>query len=339
MKILFIGGTGNISAASVRLSLARGHEVTLLNRGQRPLSEFGIVGAESLVADIKDEAAVARVLEGRTFDVVINCIAFNAEDVERDVRLFSGKCGQYIFISSASAYQKPLLEFPITETTPLENPYWEYSRQKIAAELACMRACESSGFPVTIVRPSHTYETVIPVAIGGWNQFTIIDRMRQGRPIIVHGDGTSLWTITHAEDFAVGFTGLFGHPDALGEAFHITSDEVMTWDRIYDLVGQAAGVASVAKVHIPSEFIGRMVPEKLGSLLGDKAASAVFDNSKIKRVVPEYQAKILFKDGMRRTIKWLEAEPGRIQINEAAHSMMDAVIAAYQSGFDGLKPL
>lgn len=337
MKILFIGGTGNISAASVRLSLARGHAITLLNRGQRPLSEFGIEGVESLVADIKDESAVAMALDGRTFDVVVNCIAFNPADIERDVRLFAGKCGQYIFISSASAYQKPLREFPICETTPLENPYWEYSRQKIAAEQACMRAYESIGFPVMIVRPSHTYETVIPVAIGGWKQFTVIERMRQGRPVIVHGDGTSLWTITHAEDFAVGFTGLFGNAKALGEAFHITSDEVMSWNHIYDVVGLAAGVSSVDKVHIPSEFIGRMMPEKLGGLLGDKAASAVFDNSKVKRFVPEFQAKIAFKDGIRRTIKWLEADPQRIYVDTTTNRKIDEVIATYQRCFDCLQ--
>ncbi|WP_269522977.1 SDR family oxidoreductase [Coraliomargarita parva] len=339
MKILFIGGTGNISAASVRRLIGQGHQVVLLNRGTRPPESYGIEGATTIQADIHDETATANSLNGQHYDVVVNCIAFNASDVERDVRLFAGRCAQYIFISSASAYQKPLQQFPITESTPLENPYWDYSRQKIAAEAACMQAYHDSGFPVTIVRPSHTYETVIPVAIGGWNNFAIIERMRAGRPVLVHGDGTSLWTITHSEDFAIGFTGLFGHPQAIGEAFHITSDEVQSWNQIYDAVGRAAGVEQVNKVHVPSEYIARMVPGMRGGLLGDKAASAVFDNSKIKEFVPAYNASIPFQEGICRTIEWIEAASGRKQVFEDANVMMDAVIETYLSAYNRLQPL
>ncbi|MFQ3224220.1 MAG: nucleoside-diphosphate-sugar epimerase [Lentimonas sp.] len=267
-----------------------------------------IVGAHSLIADTQDEAATAAALKGRYFDVVINFIAFSGEDIARDLRLFQGNCGQYIFISSASAYQKPLEHSLISESTPLENPFWEYSRQKNEAEVSCMDAYAKHRFPVTIVRPSLTYNTVIPL-IGCWNDFTVIDRMRTGRPVLVHGDGNSLWTITHAEDFAVGLVGLFGHERAIGEAFHITSDEVLTWNQIYDRVGLAAGVEHVKKVHVPSDFIVKMVPALTGSLLEDKAISAVFDNSKIKQFVPEFDANVSFKDGIQRTVQWFEADP------------------------------
>jgi nucleoside-diphosphate-sugar epimerase len=333
MKVLFIGGTGNISAASVRTALSKGMDVTVLNRGKRPLEDFGIVGAQSLIADTHDEAATAALLKGRTFDVVINFIAFSGEDIARDLRLFQGNCGQYIFISSASAYQKPLEHYLITESTPLENPFWEYSRQKIEAEASCMDAYAKHRFPVTIVRPSLTYDTVIPL-IGCWNDFTVIERMRQGRPVLVHGDGNSLWTITHAEDFAVGLVGLFGNERAIGEAFHITSDEVLTWNQIYDRVGLAAGVEHVNKVHVPSDFIVKMVPALTGSLLGDKVISAVFDNAKIKQFVPEFDAKITFKEGIQGTVKWFEADPQRMQIIEANNEMLDSVINTYSQLFE-----
>ena len=339
MKILFIGGTGNISAASVRLAISRGHHVTLLNRGQRPLSDYDITGAASLVADINDEAATRAALGERTFDVVANFIAFKPAEIARDIRLFKGRCAQYIFISSASAYQKPLANPFVTESTPLKNPHWQYSRDKIACEDACLAAYRDHDFPVTIVRPSLTYDTVIPVALGSWNDFTIVDRMRRRQPVVVHGDGTSLWTITHAEDFAQGFVGLFGHQQALGEAFHITSDEVLTWNQIYDAVGIAAGVGAPEKIHVPSAFIAKLVPSQQGSLLGDKAISTIMDNSKIKRVVPGYQATISFQTGIARTIRWFEAKPERMVINASANAMLDGIIAAYQPVFDALKPL
>jgi len=339
MKILFIGGTGNISAACVRLTIARGHDVTVLNRGGRALGDFGIEGAASLVADIRNEAETARALAGRHFDAVANFIAFDAPDVERDVRLFHGRCAQYLYISTASAYQKPLAQPVITESTPLKNPYWEYSRKKIAAEDACLRAYRETDFPITIVRPSLTYETVIPVAIGSWDDFTIVDRIRRGLPVLVHGDGTSLWTITHSRDFAMGFTGLLGNQQALGEAFHITSDEILTWNQIYDAVGIAAGFGPVEKVHVPSAFIAKMIPSKEGSLLGDKAVSTIFDNSKIKRIVPGFKAGIPFQQGIRETIAWFEAKPERMVIKDENNRMIDQVITAYRSVFDSLKPI
>lgn len=339
MKILYIGGTGNISAASVRLAVTQGHEVTLLNRGKRPLTDYEIEGAESLVADINDESAVEKALADRRFDVVANFIAFTPTDIERDVRLFNGKCGQYIFVSSASAYQKPLVQPVITESTPLKNPYWEYSRDKIASENACLEAYRELDFPVTIVRPSLTYETVIPVAIGSWDDFTIVERMRAGKPVLVHGDGSSLWTITHSRDFALGFNGLFGNQQVLGEAFHITSDELLTWNQIYDAVGIAAGVGPVGKVHVPSPFIAKMVDWMEGNLLGDKAVSTIFDNSKIKRVVPEFKTSIPFQKGITETIAWFDEKAERRVINDYNNQIIDSVITAYDKAFSALKPL
>jgi nucleoside-diphosphate-sugar epimerase len=339
MKLLFIGGTGNISAACVRLAIDQGHEVHILNRGKRMLEDHGIVGARSIVADIHDEAATAAALAGQTFDAVANFIAYKPADVERDVRLFAGRCAQYVFISSASVYQKPLASPFLTESTPLKNPYWEYSRDKIACEETCLRAYRERDFPITIVRPSLTYETVIPLAIGGWNDFGIIERMRTGKPVVVHGDGTSLWTITHSEDFAKGFNGLFGNQQAIGDAFHITSDEVLTWDQIYDAVGIAAGVGPLEKIHIPSEFIARLVPWQRGGLLGDKAVSAIFDNSRIKRIVPDFKATISFQSGIRRTLQWFGKKPERMRADLAADAQLDAIIAAYQKIFDTLTPL
>lgn len=339
MKLLFIGGTGNISAACVRLAIAQGHEVHILNRGKRPFEDYGIEGAHSLVADIHDEAGTAAILGGQSFDAVANFIAFKPADVERDIRLFAGRCAQYLFISSASVYQKPLVQPFVTESTPLKNPYWDYSRDKIACEEVCVRAYREKDFPVTIVRPSLTYETVIPLAIGGWTDFGIIQRMRAGKPVVVHGDGTSLWTITHSEDFAIGFNGLLGRQQAIGDAFHITSDEVLSWNQIYDAVGIAAGVGPVPKIHIPSEFIARLVPWQRGGLLGDKAISAIFDNSKIKRLVPEFRATIPFLGGMRRTIQWFEASPQRLHADPAIDARIDAIIAAYLPVLEALKPL
>lgn len=339
MKILFIGGTGNISAASVRLAVQQNHDVYVLNRGKRPLGDYGIENVTSLVGDIQNEASARAAIEGFSFDVVANFIAFKPADIERDIRLFNGRCGQYFFISSASAYQKPLVQPIITESTPLKNPFWQYSRDKIACENACMDAYRDLDFPVTIVRPSLTYETVIPVAIGSWDDFTIVARMREGKPVLVHGDGTSLWTITHSRDFAKGFVGLFGNQQILGEAFHITSDELLTWNQIYDAVGNAAGVKTVEKVHVPSAFIARMVDWMEGSLLGDKAISTLFDNSKIKRVVPSFKAEIPFQEGIRETIAWFEADPARQIISDYNNQIIDQVIAAYQPTYAALKPL
>lgn len=327
MNILYIGGTGNISTACVRRSLALGHKVFVLNRGN---SKNRIPqGAYPLYADIQDEDAVRSVIAGHTFDVVANFIAYHPEDVERDIRLFSGNIGQYIFISSASCYQKPLSHPIITESTPLANPYWQYSRDKIACEDRLMAAYRNTGFPVTIVRPSLTYETVIPVAIGGWTEYTIIDRIRKGKPIIVHGDGSSIWTITHSTDFAKGFVGLVGHQQAVGHSFHITSDELLTWNQIYEAVMEAAE-ATTEMVHIPSDYIAQFDEEQRGNLHGDKAVSTIFDNSKIKRFVPDFVATIPFKQGIKTTIAWLEADSARMKVNQATDIWMDRVIEEYR---------
>ncbi|MDP5170083.1 MAG: SDR family oxidoreductase [Bacteroidia bacterium] len=327
MNILYIGGTGNISMACVKQSLAQGHEVYVLNRGKSGLELPE--GVHSIVADIHNEEAVAAAIRDHRFDVVANFIAFVPSDVERDIRLFSGKIGQYLFISSASCYQKPLSHPIITESTPLANPFWQYSRDKIACEDLLMAAYRDGGFPITIVRPSLTYESVIPVAIGGWTEFTIIDRIRRGKPVIVHGDGSSIWTITHSRDFAKGFVGLLGHQQAIGQAFHITSDELLTWNQIYEAVMAAAG-ATVEMVHIPSDYIASFDDDYTGSLLGDKAVSTIFDNSKIKRFVPGFVATTPFKRGIEETVAWLEANPSRIHISPETDAWMDLVIAAYR---------
>jgi len=330
MNLLFIGGTGNISASCVRLALAQGHKVTLLNRGSRALEAYGLpADLPCIPCDIADEAAAATALSGRTFDAVANFIAFTADDVERDIRLFAGRTSHYLFISSASAYEKPLRHPVITESHPLKNPYWQYSRDKIAAEEACIRAWRESDFPATIVRPSLTYDTVWPVAIGGWNDFTLVDRIRRGGEMVVHGDGTSLWTVTHAEDFARGFNGLLGNPTTCGHAFHITSDEVLTWNDIYCTLAAAAGVAPKL-VHIPTSFLARLNEWEKSNLLGDKAHSAIFDNSKIKRFVPGFEALIPWHAGSRRTLAWFKADPARQVIKPEINATLDGYIAAWR---------
>ena len=330
-RVLIIGGSGNISSACVRLAIAQGHHVTLLNRGSRQPSDFAIPSAaESITADIRDEAAVTRALGDRCFDAVANFIAFTPDDIARDIRLFGGRCAQYFFISSASAYEKPLRHPFVTESHPLKNPYWQYSRDKIACEDACNHAYREQDFPAIIIRPSLTYQTVWPVAIGGWDDFTLIDRIRRGQEIIVHGDGTSLWTVTHAEDFAKGFVGLLGNTTAVGHAFHITSDEVLTWNQIYTTIAEAAGTEP-RLAHIPSQFLAAHEESLRGGLLGDKAHSAIFDNSKIKRFVPGYQATIPFHIGARRTLAWFEAEPARQRIIPETNALMDRLIQAWHS--------
>jgi len=328
MKVLFIGGTGNISAACVRRAMELGHEVFVLNRGltsRIPLPS----GAQSIQGDIQDADQIAKILSGFSFDIVANFIAFNAADAIRDVELFADRIQQYFFISSASAYEKPPGRLIITESTPLKNPFWQYSRDKIAAEEALLKAWRERDFPVTIVRPSLTYEYVIPVVFGAWTEYTIVDRMRRGEPIIVHGDGTSVWTITHSTDFARGFVGLFGRRQALGQAFHITSDELLTWNQIYAALGDAAGVEPQI-VHIPSDFIARVEPSKFGTLLGDKSYSAIFDNAKIKAYVPDFVATIPFEQGIRTTLEWFEAAPSRMVINPGSNEMMDRIIGTYE---------
>lgn len=326
MRILFIGGTGNISIACTRLALEKGYDVFHLNRGssENPFADL----VKSIQFDVNDYENLTSALKGQYFDVVANFIAYVPDDIKRDYEIFRDKTDQYIFISSASAYQKPPTHPVITESTPLKNPYWQYSRDKIACENYLNELYRDYDFPVTIIRPSLTYETVIPAAIGSWDDFTLIDRIRKRKKIIVHGDGTSLWTITHSEDFARGFVGLLGHQQAIGHSFHITSDEILTWNQIYEAIGMAAGEIP-DMIHIPSDFIARFDEFHIGNLLGDKANSVIFDNSKIKSFVPDFQAIIPFKQGIRKTVEWFEEKPARMKVIEETNSFMDRVIDSY----------
>jgi nucleoside-diphosphate-sugar epimerase len=322
MKILFIGGTGNISLATSRALLSQGHELWLLNRtGQHP----ELVGAHFIRGDINSGQAQQQVQE-QVWDVVVNWIAFTAADVIRDIELFRANTRQYVFISSASCYQNPGPTPRITERTPLDNPFWEYSRNKIAAERTLMTAFERDHFPATIVRPSHTYSTVIPLTIGGWEEYTAVARMKQGKRVVVQDDGASLWTLTHAEDFACGLIGLLGNRAAVGDDFHITSDEFLSWDTIYQLTAEAAG-CEARIVHVPSDRICALAPDYTGTLLGDKAVSTIFDNSKIKRLVPTFRAEIPYREGIKRTIAWFEADSRRQAINPATEALIERLIA------------
>jgi nucleoside-diphosphate-sugar epimerase len=306
MKALFIGGTGTISSSISKLALDRGWELTLLNRGNRPVP----TGANRIQADIRDEESVKSLIDGMRFDVVADFIAFTPEQVARDIRLFEGKTDQYIFISSASAYQKPLSSPFITESTPLSNPYWQYSRDKIACEDLLIEQYRMKGFPVTIVRPSHTYgERSVPVALhGAKGSFQIIERIRQGKKIVVPGDGTSLWTLTWSGDFAQAFLGLMGNIHAIGESYQITSDESLTWNQIHRAIGTALGVEAQL-VHIPSDVLGALNPDWVGGLTGDKSNSVVFDNRKIKRAVPGFSATTRFDEGVRAAVEYIYSHP------------------------------
>ena len=329
MRVAFIGGTGNISTPVSKLAAEAGVDLYHINRGNRE----AVPGVTSLIADINDASQVRKVLANHQWDVVVNWIAYNPSEIQRDIELFKESARQYIFISSASAYQKPPVNHIITESTPLRNPIWEYSRNKIACEDLLVKMYRERGFPITIVRPSHTYFSVIPVSLGGWEEFTVIDRMRKALPVVVHGDGTSLWTMTHASDFAKGFLGLMDNQHAIGESFHITSDEVLTWNQIYETVARASGC--VAKiVHIPSDAISDFAekhrfPSVRGTLLGDKSHSAVFDNSKIKQFVPGYVATVPFSEGIKQTLNWFDAHPSRRIIKDETSRFLDGLIKDY----------
>lgn len=331
MKVLFIGGTGVISQACTPLAVASGIELTLLNRGRR--SDRVPNRVRTVAVDIENTAGVSAALGDSSFDAVVDWIAFEPAHIERDLALFRGRTRQYIFISSASAYQKPAGHYLITESTPLANPFWSYSQQKIACEERLMREYRENGFPVTIVRPSLTYgDTQIPLAVNSWaKSFTAVDRMRRGKKVIVPGDGSSLWVITHNSDFAKGLIGLLGLDQAIGHAFQITSDEVMCWDQWYRLTAEAAG-AEPQLVHIPSDLLAECVPEMRGGLLGDKSVSVVFDNTKIKRFIPEYCATVPFTQGIRRTIAWFDADPARREIDDEANARWDRLIDAWERG-------
>ncbi|MDY4222055.1 MAG: SDR family oxidoreductase [Candidatus Faecousia sp.] len=309
MNALLIGGTGTISMAITRLLVEKGWEVHLLNRGTRKAE--APQGVHWIQADISDEQAVAQILQGRHFDCVGQFIGFLPEQVERDIRLFEGKTNQYLYISSASAYHKPAMDYRITEGTALANPYWEYSRNKIACEEVLMKAYRERQFPVTIIRPSHTYDNRnMPLGVhGDKGSYQVILRMLQGKPVIIHGDGTSLWTMTHNSDFAKGYVGLMGNPHAIGEAFQITNDETLTWNQIYSTIARVLGVELKA-YHVSSEFLAATGKyDLLGSLIGDKANSVVFDNSKLKRAVPDFVPTVRFEQGIRDTIENIMAHP------------------------------
>jgi len=319
-SILFIGGTGVISAAAAKHAVALGHRLTILNRGRstRPVPD----GAEVLHADVRDPASVRDVLGAREFDAVADFISYTPDQAQAGLELFRGRAGQYVFISSASAYQKPPTRLPILESTPLKNPFWQYSRDKIACEELLFRAYRDEDFPLTVVRPSHTYDRTKIAMVGGW---TDIHRMRAGLPIMVHGDGTSLWTLTHSKDFAKAFVGLLGRPQAVGESYTITSDEYLPWNQIYRLFARAAGVAEPELVHVASETIAAHSPELGPNLLGDRSHSVVFDNTKIKSLVPEYTATIPFADGAREIVQWYDANPELQQVDQSYMDLSDTL--------------
>lgn len=327
MKALFIGGTGNISASCVELCLARGIEVTVYNRGQRECTFSRPV--KSIVGDRNDLAHLRQVADEGHYDVVADFIGYTPAEAEVDVAAFVGKVGQFIYISSVAAYQKPPNHYFMNESTPLYNPYWKYAQDKIACEGIMNRAYREQGFPITIVRPWHTYgQTRIPCAVGGAG-YTVVDRMRKGLPIVCHGDGESLWGLTHSDDFAVGFVGLMGNQKAIGEAVHITTEEILTWNQIYRTFARAAGgVANL--VHLSSELIFRLYPEAGTPLLGDLAYSSVYDNSKIKRLVPEYSPRIRLAEGIARSIAWFDADPKRRVVDPKINAMLDDLVAVQQ---------
>ncbi len=327
MKVLFIGGTGIISSACSPLALSKGIDLYLLNRSR---SHRGTpAGAKVLHGDIWDRTSTEAALSGHTWDAVVDWIAFTPDHIQRDLELFEGKTGQYIFISSASAYQSPPSSLPVTESTVLENPYWEYSRNKIACEELLVDAYRKGRFPYTIVRPSHTYDKTLLPFDGG---YTVVDRMRKGKPVIVPGDGTSIWTLTHHADFAKGFVGLLGNSNAIGQAYHITSDEWLTWNQIFDLVATAAGTTA-KKVHVPSDLIAAVGSDWGAGLLGDKAHSMIFDNTKIKRAVPEFVCTTPFSVGAREVMAWYDADKARQKVDPAADALMDQVIARQQAAW------
>jgi len=323
MKVLFIGGTGIISSASSRLALERGMELYLLNRGQspRPIPP----GAKVLHGDIRDPQSVISALGNLSFDAVVDWVAFTPEHIETDLQLFQNRTDQFVFISSASAYQTPPASLPVRESTLLDNPFWQYSRNKIACEDRLIRAYREQKFPITIVRPSHTYDRTLLPMHGGW---IVVDRMLRGEKVIVHGDGTSLWTLTHNTDFAKGFVGLLGNSHAIGDIFHITSDEWLTWNQIFELTAHAAGTTAKI-VHIPSDLINAYDPEWGDGLLGDKAHSFVLDNSKIKRIVPDFICTTPFSKGVLEIIEWYKQNPAARTVDQAYNERCNRILAAY----------
>ncbi len=328
MQVLFIGGTGIISSACSHLAVERGIDLFLLNRGVTSFRQTP-AKAKIITGDIRDKERMRSILNDYSFDVVVDWVAFTPQHIETDIELFRNKTGQYIFISSASAYQTPPARLPVTEATPLENPFWQYSRDKIACEELLFKAWRQSGFPVTVVRPSHTYDQTLLPNHGRWTE---IDRMKRGLPVVVHGDGASVWVLTHHRDFAKGLVGLLGNQRALGEAFHITSDELLTWNGIYQTLAQAAG-AKAEIINVPSAVINAFDPEWGAGLLGDKAHSMIFDNSKIKALVPDFKCTIPFSEGAQEIIGWYNQHPEWQKIDQDYNNLLDRIITAYKSAW------
>ncbi|GGB95590.1 SDR family oxidoreductase [Cellulomonas carbonis] len=323
-SVLFIGGTGIISSACTRLAVERGLDVHLLTRGEsdRPVPD----GVTVLRGDVRDPASVRDALGSREFDAVVDWVAFTPEHVQADVDLFRDRTGQYVFISSASAYQTPPQRVPVVESAPLRNPYWEYSRNKIACEDLLVREYRDTGFPATVVRPSHTYDRTLVPFDGGW---TVVERMRQGKEVVVHGDGTSLWTLTHNTDFARGLVPLLGRPRTVGEAFHITGDDVLTWDQIAHTLARAAGTTARI-VHVPSDVIAAEDPAWGAGLLGDKAHSMVFDTTKLRSVVPDFVSTVPFEQGAREIVAWHDADRARRRVDAAMDALMDRLVDRFR---------
>ncbi|MBC3762680.1 SDR family oxidoreductase [Quadrisphaera oryzae] len=326
LRILFIGGTGIISSAASALAVERGHELHVLNRGTtslRPLPE----GAVRHTADVRDPAAAREALGDLEFDAVVDWLSFTPDHVRTATDLVRGRTGQYVFISSASAYQTPPERLPVTESTPLRNPFWQYSRDKIACEDLLTSLYREEGFPVTVVRPSHTYDRTLVPFDGGWS---FVERMRRGQPVVVPGDGTSLWTLTHHTDFAGALLPLLAQPRALGEAFHITGDDAWTWDQIARALARAAGVADPELVHVPSDAINAVDPEWGAGLLGDKAHSMVFDNSKVKALAPGWRAVVPFERGAEEIVAWHDADPARRAVDQRWNGVVDGLVERFR---------
>jgi nucleoside-diphosphate-sugar epimerase len=321
VKLLFLGGTGNLSTACAREAVAQGHTLTVLTRG---VSRDALPNpVERVRGDARDPGTL-RQLARRGFDAAVNFLAFDAEDVARDAAAFGGNVGQYVLISSASVYEKPPRSHVVTEEMPLGNPFWEYARGKIAAERELLRAVAEDGLSATIVRPSYTY---------GGTDYTVVKRMREGREIVVPGDGTSLFTLTHASDLARGVLGLLGNERALGEAFHVTSDEVLSWNQVHQTIGRVIGVEPRI-VHVPSDVIARIDARRGASLLGDKAWSLIFDNSKVRRVVPGFRPRVDFVTGVAESIRWFEADPGRQRTD--AEETVERILQAWHRAMSAL---
>ncbi len=328
MKILFIGGTGNISAECAELLHELGHEILVLSRGNRPVP----APYRAIRADRKEHLAVRTALRGLEPEIVVNFLGYELADVQSDFELFHGAARQYVFISSTTVYEKPPRRLPITEETPLGNPWWDYAQKKLACEQWLMQRHAESGFPVTIVRPSHTYsKRWIPNPVSS-SSYTFAARLEQGRPVLVPDDGENRWTLTAASDFATGLAGLLGKAEALGEAFHITSDEVLTWNQIVAEIAAAVGAQAPKVIKVPTDFICRLAPQMTGTLKGDKANPGVFDNTKLKRFVPGFKCRKPFREGVRESVAWLRAHPEEKNLNTKWDEMIDRVVTGWEKG-------